>query len=52
MPVISTLAAAREARVGAPVCERVSERELINYIAERAVEAGFAVSFDSRELLQ
>jgi hypothetical protein len=52
MPVISTLAAAREARVSAPVCERVSERELIDYIAERAVEAGFAVSFDGRELPQ
>ena len=52
MSVISTSAAAKEARVSAPVCVRVSDRELVEYVAERAVEAGFAVSVDNRELPQ
>jgi hypothetical protein len=48
--VISTSAAAQEARISAPGCRDVPERELVDYIAGRATEAGFAVSFDGREL--
>lgn len=48
--VISTAAAAQEARASASGCKDVTERELVDYIAERAAEAGFAVSFDGREL--
>lgn len=48
--VISTAAAAQEARDSVPGCEGVTDRELIDYIADRAAQAGFAVSFDGGEL--
>lgn len=48
--VISTSVAVKEARASAPGYEIVTDRELADYIAERAVEAGFGVSFDGVEL--
>jgi hypothetical protein len=50
--VISTSAAAREVRASVPECDGVTERELVDYIARRAVEAGLAVSFDGGKLPQ
>lgn len=48
--IISTSAIIQAARASAPGCAAVTNQELADYIAERAIEAGFAISFDEREL--